>query len=377
MAKFPGISVFIQPAEVLATYNEDRLIDIKWVGMEGTRRGVIVATDCGNSSMPKPGDRGLVIGTGNYFYFIGKIEYDYKSKVEGKYVNKDTGKKETARQVDDGEAYFTNTKTKSWLSLSNSGDMSILNGVMEGFKYLANLRFSQLVGKTAGLFGNGIKFVVGTTVRNVPGAGDQPVVGTNGGKALEALLQIAYMGVQSVRLHLGDVTDLTTGLIPELSAWNARLKAVLEVTAGSAPLAAVKMDVAGNTEIASTLGSIKLNSTLGSVEVANTGIITIQSPLGRLKIGVAGDVSLEAGTSLLLGNPLGAEPAILGATFTALIATLLTAIAAGTAVSNPADCIVYCQAIGTTATTLGVTLATLAHLSTQVTIGRLPGPPIP
>jgi len=176
MGRFPGTNVFMQPAEVLATYEEDRLIDIKWIGMEGTRRSVVVVNNPGNSSLPQPGDKGLVIGTGNYFYFIGKIEFDYRSKVEGKYVNKDTGKNETAKQVESGEVYVTNTKTKSWLNLPNNGDMSLLNGFMEGFKYLANLRFPQVIGKTVGLAGNGIKFVLGTAVRNVPSKGEQPVV---------------------------------------------------------------------------------------------------------------------------------------------------------------------------------------------------------
>ena len=258
MGNFQGTDIFIQPAEVLATYEEDRLIDIKWIGMEGTRRSIVVVNNPGNTSMPQPGDRGLVIGTGNHFYFIGKIEYDYRSKVEGKYVNKDTGKKTSAKQVEGGEVYITNTKAKSWLGLINNGDMSLLNGFMEGFKYLANLRLPQLIGKTVSLAGNGIKFAIGTTVRDIPGVGPQPVVGANGGKALEALLQVAYMGIQTVKLHLGDVTDLTTGLIPELSSWGARLKAVLEVTASVVTLGSLKIDELGNVQIKSTTGQVSI-----------------------------------------------------------------------------------------------------------------------
>lgn len=312
MPRLPGISVFIEPAEVYATYEETRLIDVKWLSMEGSRRGVVVVNNPGNTSMPQPGDRGLVLGAGNHFYFVGKIEYNYQSKVEGNYINPSTGKKETSKQVEGGEVYLTNTKTKSWVSLSNSGDMSLFNGFMEGFKYFSNLRMPEVIGKTAGLLGNGIKFMVGTAVRNIPSVGEQPIAGTSGGKALEALLQIAYMGVQTVRFHLGEIMDLTTGLVPELSTWGARVKALLEVTAGPAPLGSITIDELGNTEIKSTTGDVNVTATLGNVTMQGTQTVTVGVPatpvkLGSISILPNGTININSvsGQVVLSGMPVG------------------------------------------------------------------------
>jgi hypothetical protein len=377
MPQFTGIQVFIQPAEIISVYESDRFADIKWLGMEGTRPGVVIVNNPGNTSMPKPGDRGLVIGTGNYFYFIGKIEYGYVNKVNGNYTNPDTGKVQTSKLVKGGETYLTNTDTKSWLNLPNTGDMELLNGYTEGFDYIANLRISKLLGKTVGMFANGINFLVGTAIRNVPGKGDQPIAGSSSGKALEALLQIAYMGAQSVRFHLGEIMDLVSGASPELSAWGARLKAILEVTAGAAPLGSLKIDESGNLEVKSTTGDTHVIASVGAIKIeATAGTVTVQSPLGRLKITQTGSVSLEAGESLTLGNPAGAEPAILGDTFNTALGTFLGIAAQGSSVSDlPAPtATAYCKALGGAATALIALMET--WLSTQVTVGKIPGPPI-
>lgn len=369
MPQIKGIDVFIETAKVLSVYEEDRLIDVQWLSIEGTRRGIPVVNDSGNKSMPQPGDKGLVLGTGNHFYYLGTIEYNYKSKINGTFINPDTGRKDTAKQVESGETYLTNTKAKSWFDLSNSGDMSVMNGFMEGFKYLANLRLSKLIGKSIELASNGINLAIGTAIRNVPGKGEQPISGSSNGKALEALLQIAYMGVQSVRFHLGEIMDLVSGTVPELSSWGQRLKAILEVTAGAVPLGSLKIDEAGNTEVKSTTGDVHVESTVGDVQMtATAGNVNIYGT-SAVAIDSVGNISISAPTGVvsitglatagvLLGGPLAIHQVLWGEVAYAYLGQLGSHYHAGTGKGNgPIDASTD-KPIGAPATMLSLTVFT-------------------
>lgn len=261
MAKLPGTpALVVNPAKVIAVYEDTRTLDVQWLSLPTTKRGVIFVGQAGNYSLPKVGDAGIVIGNGMVYYYLGNIEYNYTQKIAGSVPDDLTGVAVSHKKVSAGELHITNVLQQVWLNIANNGDFSLFNGLLEGFKYLRSLRLVQVFGKTIDLMGNGVRVSVGNAIRNIPATGQKPVAGTSGGKALEILMQVAYQSVQTVRLHLGELTDLVTGATPELGSWGQRLKAVLEVTLGPAPLAALKIDELGNIELSSTTGQIGINS---------------------------------------------------------------------------------------------------------------------
>jgi len=278
-------AVAVLPAEVIAIYPADRVVDIRWLSQEGGKRGVVVTSSHGDYSFPAVGDTGLVLQYGFNFFYIGRIDISYAAKLAGNVRSKLTGQKLRPTEVDGGEAHLENVAAKSYVRFSNNGDFSLLNAFREGLKYMRNLRRTTISAKTMELFGNGIKIMFGTAIRN-PGTGEIPPPGTSGGKVIEFLLQIAYQDIQTVRFHLGEIVDLIAGTVPEMSSFGARLKALLEVTAGPAPLASLKMDEVGNVEVTSATGQIKTSSlgptTIDSKSTLSASAIGIASIDGQL-----------------------------------------------------------------------------------------------
>lgn len=283
-------SIILSPAMVIAIYTNDRTIDVRWMGHEGVRRGIVVIDGFGLYSFPEVGDTVLILGTGIDYFCIGKIEFGYRAKLDGKLMNPDSGKVIKFKEVDGGEVYLSNIKRKTWLSLPNSGDVSLLNGFSEGFKYLRSLRLSRLAGRTIEFVSNGVKVGFGNAIRNIPSQGEQPVSGSSGGKALEYYIQVAYNSIQTVRFHLGEITDLASGVVPEVGSFGSRIKALLEVTAGAVKLAYLHMDELGNAELKSETAKV-----------------------------------VVAGLEVLLGSNVAVEPLVKGTTYTTAESTFLDA----------------------------------------------------
>ena len=348
------------PAEVMAIYPTNRIIDIRWLSQEGGKRGVVVVSSHGDYSFPKVGDTGLVLQYGFNFFYLGRVDMSYAAKLAGNVRDKLTGQKLRPTEVDGGEAHLENVATKSYARFANNGDFSILNGFREGLKYMLNLRRATLSAKTLELLGNGVKIMFGTAIRN-PGTGEIPPPGTSGGKVIEFLLQIAYQDIQTVRFHLGEIVDLIAGTVPEMSSFGARLKALLEVTAGPAPLASLKMDEVGNVEMAATTGQMKLSaltkmeqssaaqftqSSIGPFDISSNSTLTAsargqftQSSVGPFSISSDSTLTASAqgvasidGSLVQLGGAI--EQAVKGTTRQNIETPMLTALTAFAAAMN-------------------------------------------
>ncbi|MFA5132677.1 MAG: hypothetical protein WC444_05145 [Candidatus Paceibacterota bacterium] len=262
------------PAIVLAVHPEDRLVDVKWADAEGGRKGVVMINDMGSYSMPNIGDSVLVLGTGVDYFCVGKIEYGYKAKLNGKQRVQGSSTPLKYKNVGPGEIIINHIRKLSWLKLANSGDFSLMNGFIEGFKYLRSIRTARVLGRTIELVANGVKIGAGTVIRNIPGKGEQPITGESGGKALEYYIQIAYNSIQSVRFHLGEIRDMTLGVVPEVSSLGGRVKALLEVTQAAVRMGFLVIDEAGNVELTSKVAT----TVVGGTEV-KLGGVAAQEPV--------------------------------------------------------------------------------------------------
>ena len=97
--------VIIQAALVRVSKPEDHMIDVEWIGMGGFVHDVSVVNDMTGYSFPAVGDKVLVISTDARSYCLGKIEYDYATKIEGK-KDPATKKNIKAKKVLDGETWI-------------------------------------------------------------------------------------------------------------------------------------------------------------------------------------------------------------------------------------------------------------------------------
>ena len=323
--------LFMQQALVLAVDEANRLLHVQWVGKPGQRRGVMILNDSSSLSLPRPSDIGLVLSDGVEFYYLGKMEYQYAGKTAGNY--QEEGQRIRYPAVKDSEAHIGNVAKRTWLRFFRNGDFGLMSGMADGVEFLSGTRISKLIGKTVELVGNGVgvSIAAGVAKRMIPGVGEFPIIGTSGGKALEILMQIAYAGVQTTRFHMGEIKDLTVGLIDELSTYSFPLRVVLEVTAAALSLAALKMDVAGNVELKSTNTNVDITAGLNTT--VKSGVVTnIDAPFVKLGDALGSTYSLVKGQDFLVwanthvhNTPLGpTSPAVPQALFTMLSTKVTT-----------------------------------------------------
>jgi hypothetical protein len=215
MAQFKPISgSVVRLAEVVAVDSDNRAVKVNWVGRSESKDNVIVVGPPGDFSMPKPGDRGLVVEVNEKLYFyIGNVEFGYKQKIDGVIQDALTGTKLLAKRVLDGEVFISNLAYRAWLSISNGGDFALLNGFNEGLKYFQSFRLLRLAGMTLNFIGQGAQSALGTVMRDLPGVGkvaipsDNPLV-----PAVEYLVDLLVTQLRLVRFHIGHVKDTTLGI---------------------------------------------------------------------------------------------------------------------------------------------------------------------
>lgn len=260
-------SVWIEPARVVATDPDNRLLDIKLMHSDHGSKNAIPITDFGSYSFPKVGDYvlALISGADNPVYCIGKIDYGYKAKVDGKIdvdgkaIDPKAKSKSPmlARRVKEGEVFLANLAKRAWLQIAENGDFSLLNGLNEGLNYVKNTRFLRLAGTVFQALGSGATFNVGAVARDLPSGktiipSDAPVI-----PAIEGMINLVIGALRLARFHIGHVKDAMG--IDEFGSWGARIRAIIEVCTPGIPIAVLKMDEVGNIELSSTAGVIMLN----------------------------------------------------------------------------------------------------------------------
>lgn len=272
-AEWPQVKLFM--AEVKSTDPENRMVDVSLLGLAESYSGVIVVNDSNSYSFPKVGDRGIIIQSGQYSYYLGKIEFRFKDKLDGKVKDKTTGTVLKPKHVRGGETWIGNLARRAWMEISNSGNFSLMNGLNDGLKYFKKSRFLRLAGGAVNLVGNGAYVAFGSVMRDLPGVGKTPIPGETG-TSIEGLINLAISGLRLARFHIGNVMDTTLGT-PELGSWGARLRAILEVCTAGVPIAWLKVDESGNIEIKSTATNIAIEG--GPAALVQLGGLSATEPI--------------------------------------------------------------------------------------------------
>lgn len=257
-------NVWVEPARVEASDIINRTIDIKLLHSDLGAQRAIPVMDFGNYSFPKAGDfvLALISGIDNPVYCIGKIDYGYKEKVDGKAIDQQTKSTVIAKAVKEGEIFIGNLVKRMWLHMAPNGDFSLMNGLSEGINYIKNIRFLQLSGIAVQALGSGSVFNVGAVARDIPSTGktiipsDAPLI-----PAIEGMIDLVVGVLRLARFHIGHIKNALG--VDELGSWGARLRAIIEVCAPGVPLAVLKMDEIGNIELSSTMGVTMLNGMPG------------------------------------------------------------------------------------------------------------------
>ena len=257
---------FIFKAKVISVNPDDRLINVEWLNGKKPVFNVRVVTGSGDFSFPEMGDIGLVIGDEVTYYYLGKIDTQYRSKLKGEVKNK-AGDTLKGKIITNGEAALANIAKGIWLTLGNSENFSLVNGLQEGIKFvkfigLVPVRLMKVMAQTVSLLASGQVLNVGTVTRVITGQGAQiitdPQIPTQG--ALEVLAEVRNLaGLRQSKLHLGNIfiepiINQTTPIEERTTLGLQALRAFLGVfdPTGVAPLASVKMDQLGNIEIVGT-----------------------------------------------------------------------------------------------------------------------------
>jgi len=162
-------------AQVTAVYPDFRTLDVKWLTGDQTVRQVTIISGFANFSLPASGDFCLVMGNDSGYYCLGKIDDHYVEKLAGNVTDK-RGNKLKAKLVPPGESVFMNLAKNIILTLGNSGNFSLLNGMQEGISYVksagtATIRTLQLLGQTIVSEASGQLVNLGTVLSFVPGIG--------------------------------------------------------------------------------------------------------------------------------------------------------------------------------------------------------------
>lgn len=261
--------VFVQPAEVVTVNSRNRTVDVKFLGIESGAKDVVVLFGSGDYTMPKEGEYGLILVADNWEYYLGKLEYNYANKVDGKTRDPYSGERLIAKAVRGGEIFISNLAKRIRLNLSNTGNFSLMNGFQEGLKYVRKNRILQLAGMTVKMLTGGTNLGFGSVLRDLPGQG--PTVLTEGTTPYtEGYIEVLKNAVRVAKLHLGDVKETTLGA-DEVGSYGGRLRALIQTYAGDVPLAKFGIDESGNIEVASSPGKTMVDGTeiqLGGLSAA-------------------------------------------------------------------------------------------------------------
>jgi hypothetical protein len=314
----------LAPAKVTSTNINDRLVNVAWIGRSAGVNNVLVLGSHGNLSFPKVGDVGLVARFENWAYYLGNIEYGYAKKVAGEIKDERTGETILTKLVKDGEVFITNMLKQTFLSFPNSGDMGLLNGLSEGIKYLSKYRLLKTAALTLQFAGNGVMAALGSVIRDLPGQGPTVSLGDSLTPAVEAYIEVKENGVKLGRAHLGYVKDTTLG-IDEISSFGSRLRGILEVTAGPAPLASLKIDEVSNIELTSMTGKLKQSAPLGIELTAASGSIK-QTALSSIEHSVLAGNFMADGVQIKLGGASANQSVIKGTTYTTAESAFMDAL---------------------------------------------------
>lgn len=345
--KIEGDIPLINLGEVIESNPETQSVTIQWIGRSEKAENVRVLNPAGGYSFPRIGDRGLIVTTGSQNYFLGKIEFDYPGKTQGAFKDKITGTKLLAKVVEGGEVFLSNLMRRTMLSLPNTGDFSLMNGLNEGIRYFFQNRLLRLAGMSLEVLGQGVAGNIGTVVRSIPSIGKIPISTVSNAAlsvfgliatipAVEVLFKVSYNSLKLARLHLGHVID-DLGIQTDFSSAGQPLLALLETSIdGVTQASALMMDKIGNSELLSKIANVILTP------------------------GAAGLVQL--------GGIAAAEPVVKGTAYTTVENTFLTAIqtfcaavqaavaVVGTDVQNAAAL----TAIGTAASNLSTAASTFS-----------------
>ena len=261
---------------VIATYPDARVIDVKWPNVNVIKRSVIVVQDSSNYSFPLVGEIGLVIGNDvERYYYLGKIEFGYSQQLEAQSNGPAAGNSWALSLIEAGEVQLLNLLTGAALYLSNSGDFSLKNQLMDGLSYIREktgnpFRWLTLAAKTVTLTSSTTSLTVGAVIRNIPVLGNTIIKGvTDKTKAAQEFLAkvtniVGPAQINRAKLHLGDIliepVASSLGAIPVLhteagvAGAAAALQALLAVfNPVGIETASVKMDNLGNLSVNANL----------------------------------------------------------------------------------------------------------------------------
>jgi hypothetical protein len=246
-------------AVVQGVDTKSRTLTVKWMLFPSTQTDVMLLNDSSSFSVPNVGDVGLVLSVGPKHYYLGKIEYSYKEKIEG--LTTETGEEVRLRDVDnneiyareikEGETFLSNMAKGIGMMFSKGGNFSLANRDNDGFSYYVSNRLTKMSGMLLQFFAGRSSIFFGRVMRNIGGKNVNmpsdlgPTI-----PALEFFVDILLMGLRMGRIHLGYVLD-AMGL-PEFGTIipAARLRAIIEVcNAVGISIAALKIDELGNVEI--------------------------------------------------------------------------------------------------------------------------------
>jgi hypothetical protein len=236
-----------------------RTLAIKWVTFNAVQTNVIIINDANSYSVPSVGDVGLVLSMGVKHYYLGKLEYNYKEKIEGMKTEsgdtvrmRDVDNNEIyAREIKEGETFLSNMAKGIGMMFSKGGNFSLANRDNDGFSYYVSNRLTKMSGMLLQFFAGRSSIFFGRVMRNIGGKNVNmpsdlgPTI-----PALEFFVDVLLLGLRMGRIHIGYVLDALG--IPEFGTVNpaARLRAILEVcNVLGVSIAALKMDEFGNVEL--------------------------------------------------------------------------------------------------------------------------------
>jgi hypothetical protein len=249
----------VSEAIVQGVDTKTRTLTVKWLTFNATQTHVVLLNDANSYSVPSVGDVGLILSMGVKHYYLGKLEYNYKEKIEGMTTEsgetvrmRDVDNNEIyAREIKEGETFLSNMAKGIGMMFSKGGNFSLANRDNDGFSYYVSNRLTKMSGMLLQFFAGRSSIFFGRVMRNIGGKNVNmpsdlgPTI-----PALEFFVDILLMGLRMGRIHLGYVLD-KMGL-PEFGTVipAARLRAIIEVcNALGVSIAALKMDELGNVEI--------------------------------------------------------------------------------------------------------------------------------
>jgi hypothetical protein len=365
--------LYVAPVEVISVNTIDRVVSVSYLNSDRNKENVIVVNDSGSYSFPKVGERGLMIDVGHRSYYLGKIEYNYRDKINGNITDNSTlpPTKILAKNVVGGEQLISNIIKRTWMSLSNSGDFSLMNGLNDGLKYIRRSRLARVAGSLVRQLGTGAVSNIGAVMRTLPVVGEVVIPEPAGSvtPAVEALIEVLVLGIRFARMHIGNVKT-SLGVDEILTPYGARLRAIIEVLQGPLSMGWLKIDELGNVEMGSTTAKCVLNS-----QVPGTGGVYLGSGLAFQQV-IMGNIYTTAESTYLAAESVFLTSETTLATSMLTFMTLMTAFGsalvagAGIATSTPGNPILNTAAIaaigGAGSIVVGASASMIAALSTYI-----------